>query len=356
MRSLLTPSLLIFIYLAECRASSAALDGPVELLSEVVKAIQSNTSRVKTWAGKVIVKDEAAYPGYPVEKSSGTVDYVLDTASGQLRWTWEVDVSDTMTGLARSNGLIAGDRFTSLTEDVAAPGGEPTRSVQVTEPSSMSVSPSSKTFDPRYYLGYRGEDLVERLTYFIEHADEDEVSNWTVTKDGDLVTLSFDDGSLTNKYVMDLSKGGALVQYRATQAPNNLSNWVGEYTEVDGIWMPATLTYTSHSEVQNADAEKSNENDKSLVAIETRSLEWVDTEVNKPLADDAFELTAIGIRENDLVADAVSGITYRANEKLGSPVAPKGSRWRNRLLVINVAVAVAIVLAIVWKRMHASKT
>lgn len=191
------------------------------------------------------------------------------------------------------SGLLAEDKLITVTEDAATILKPKSRSVQAGTADDFSVSPASTTFDPLYYMSFRGEDMIDRLTYFRDHAKDGELKGWTADERDGLLTIHFDDGNLTNEYVIDLLHG-TLNKYESSQG-KSLERWVWEYERAGEASVPKLLTTTSVYAPDDSIAAAS-----TKARTVSRIIRWKENAVNHPATGDEFSTDAIDVKAEEL--------------------------------------------------------
>lgn len=336
----------------------AAMKGDKELLSLVADVYRGNKGRIQGWSGQILVTDTDYLDGQQLNKTESKVEFVADTSSRQLRWDWNVRSKEgdtTRSKLTMFNGLLNKDGFAFVRQDVGERA--PIKTIEIVPRNEFSAGPLSNTFDPMYFLGYRGEDVADRFRMFHDHYSEPGLAGWTVSRQVDLVTLEYENNGMVNRYIVDLAQGGTLLRYEAsspTEGGDELlesekMEWTYEYA--NEVWVPKTTRYEKleRFEVRNGKPVLSDHERRA-----TREIKWIDNRINERISDDEFDLNKLGIRDGDVIADKLTGTTYRYNSPANQ--SPHGRNLRAYFIVANVIILIAMIFRIVRNRLKKATT
>ncbi|GHT23035.1 hypothetical protein FACS189419_06430 [Planctomycetales bacterium] len=118
-------------------------------------------------------------------------------------------------------------------------------------------------------------------------------------REGDVVTYVSTFQNIKSTRSVDLSKGGALLDFHHTVEGSGFSQdliWHCEIQEIDGIWVPSYTEWTR--------------NEISMRRIDKWRVRWREQKLNEPVRDDEMTLLTLGARQTDLVEDYRTGTLY----------------------------------------------
>jgi hypothetical protein len=156
-------------------------------------------------------------------------------------------------------------------------------------------------FDPVFHMKDSGP-LDRHWLMIAEHHDDDGLTGSSVTKDGSKVTYvrTMPEESLHAEQIIALDQGGNLIRVVRRQMISETDENVAETTwtwqNVNDVWVPLKVTRDLTQGVEGAM--------KSHIEID-----FEDSEVNEPLADDQFTLVKLGLRQGDRLIDTRTHIT-----------------------------------------------
>jgi hypothetical protein len=103
---------------------------------------------------------------------------------------------------------------------------------------------------------------------------------------------------MRTKIVIDLSKGGTLIEYHQCETGEleHDVHWRCEMKEVNGIWVPSYTEFI--------------DNEVFLKRLTRRMIRWKEQTLNEPVRDDEMTLLTLGARQTDLVEDYRTGTLY----------------------------------------------
>jgi peroxiredoxin len=144
--------------------------------------------------------------------------------------------------------------------------------------------------DPMYYLSERGQDIYDRMMYYVDRSESEKVSG-TVSRSGDIVTFEVRQESSMTRWQFDASQGCNLVT-RLAAGPSVTENWTREYEKIAGAFVPKLV-------VEGYTAKGGDEFERSI----QREITFTNQAVNEPVNPSEFELAALGVQPGDWVRD-----------------------------------------------------
>lgn len=277
----------------------AVVHGDVELLKAVQVQHRASVDSIRTWKGRA-VKERRSVEGDNYEyRTTTTIDFALDQPRALARWNQHTEINrhvadgkpvstDFSIEAGMRNAMAKRDRlYTYNVVDMEK--HFPTHSLVIKEIRFAGGMEAVFNFDARYYLN--DANVSMRLKQLYENATNPELSGWSVTRDGALVTVECrfgPDDTFINGYVFDMSKGAHLVSdYGKSTGVDHLIQY--EYTQIDGVWVPAACT----DELVNIrDGVKS---------VLTEKVKWFNSVVNRRLDMDEFWLVRLGVQPGDTI-------------------------------------------------------
>jgi hypothetical protein len=326
------------------------ITGDARLLKVASTYYKENRAKIKTWSGVVEVESEVSRPDGPTRKYRSSVEFAFDAKRAATRWNWSYeDFVVVYDGRAQDqppiglhNGLVRDSALYLVDFKPNVPG---TRTFVIHEPSETIFGPMSQDFDPFYFMSDHGEEMDKRLTGIHNHRDSPGAKNWTVERDGDLITVrsestieAYGGGILAAQYDIDLAKGGNPVLL-TNISPINDERLAVVLDRINDVWIPREVDY-SHTQLRSGKATK-----------HSRSrLSWRVSRVNEVLHEDEFSLARIGARPGDRVSDSRSGVEYVVPiEEITPQPAQASSNWRFAVVVGGAAIA-AMLAIWTWRR------
>ena len=290
-----------------CQPSFGGVEGDIELLRQVAEGHRANRESIRTWRGTATMTSASRYrgmggpAGIEVYKSRDEVAFVYDAGAEATRWNCQ-RVSGTATRDGKEleeestrrwfdNGMLKDGASFELSPMMwGAQGNLIRRSLTIEERRGSYL-------DPMYYLSERGQDIHERMMYYMERSESEKVSG-TVSRSGDIVTFDVQqEGSLT-RWQFDISQGCNLVT-RLTAGPSVTENWTREYEKVAGVFLPKRV-------IEGYTAKGGDEFERSI----QREVTFTNQAVNEPVNPSEFELAALGVQPGDWVRDNRTNTGY----------------------------------------------
>ncbi len=289
-------------WLASTNAIAEVVGDPA-LLRQIAEVHTANVEKITTWSGRVEIHDRTELDGQEVSQKDNEVVFFANIPTHQLRFDW---ITNSLSGeqvpnpIIRKNGLVTNDRYISV-----ARHQDPSKLTPriLIEPSNkLRVGPMTQAFDPRFAYTYPDEDLAKHFLWIADHADNPESSVYVVTRLDDVVTVRIDINGIFNEWVVDLAKGATLVSYRAAD------KWGDNSFEcttkcIDGVWIPSEWKYTNRGRWR---AESNVRVPSKEVRLLTRTVRWVENNVNQSIAPDQFSIDRLGINDGDLVVNRLT--------------------------------------------------
>jgi peroxiredoxin len=290
------------------RQSFAGVEGDVDLLRQVAQGHRANRESIRTWRGTATITSESQYrggggpPGIEGHKSRDEVAFVYDAGAGATRWSCQ-RLSGTLTQDGReieedgtrrwfSNGLVKdGASFELSAARWDVQGNLVRRSLTIEEYRGSYL-------DPMYYLSERGQDIHDRMMFYVENANNEKMIPATVSRTGNMVVLQVGSGSSINRFQFDLSQGCNLVNFLAADSVVT-ENRTFEYEKIAGVFLPTRV----------ADGYTGKWGDGSE-RISRSEVTFVNQAVNEPVNPSEFDLAALGIQPGDWVRDSRTNTGY----------------------------------------------
>ena len=284
----------------------AEVTGDLDVLPLVAKTHKANRDALRTWRGRALVRFEWFAPGHEDHERVITHDlgFVLDRPAKARRWVIRAEGGGSVNlndGVKRRRpprehrGLVAGDTFTEVLG--FPPGGRPSRVALRTrdEGADQGVAEPAR-FDPTTWSATM--DVAATATAYHERPRAFD-NPWVVRRERDLVTIELrlpERGDLLNRYVIDLSKGAALVSFTASGARTGETRRDYDYERVAGVWVPKRSSFRL-SEWEGG----------RLVVKRVNVCELRDSRVNDDIAPGEFTIDALGLPDGCQVVDERPG-------------------------------------------------
>jgi hypothetical protein len=319
LRGLFRRSLFTFgIVISVIVPANAVLKGDLELLKFTAMTHKDNRARIHTWQGHAQIETSQRDANGVMMKQTSSAVFLIDHNQEAKRWKWTpieswIRMEDKLVLDKRSiaeegkNEMAKGDAFYVYAPGYKTKEGE-TRNALVIWPEGKGKARKQSyydSFDPMWYLtGHMTkctDDLPERLMFYYREANNPELSEGTVTRDGDLVVLEVRSDDLLNRHEFDLSKGGNVVKYYA-ESPlegTELREWT--YEQKEGVWIPKTFALEI-KEWQSPDSRD--------ITSRIRKVTFVENTLNRPIPASEFSLEKLGVKVGDRVTDRIMGLSY----------------------------------------------
>lgn len=341
------------VVIAPLLSHGSALKGDRSLLDDVIDTHRSNWGGIHSWRGEVFVEDIRVAETTDQTEWTSKASFVYRVAPYALRWNWKVEAPEGADPVPVptlvSNGLVKEGRQYLL--DLNRQNGTESlhKSIRVSVHAPSSMGPLSQAFDPAYFTRHQGDNLETRFSFFRDNADNLGSDGWSVTRNGSHVVLGLDTPSLLNRYTVDLAQGGNLISYegeeRKDSKPSVRVQWSWVYKKVDGFWLPNEMMY----HLEHFDDPLPGDDEGRSVSSTLRGIRWTSSVVNEPINDAEFALTAIGIKDGDIIADTMTGEIYKFGQE---PERKASATWRMPLITANIAALIIICAALIWRRRY----
>ncbi|NOX54654.1 MAG: hypothetical protein GXP27_09490 [Planctomycetes bacterium] len=301
--------LTVFLSLALGKAGAAELGNP-ELLQLAASAHEENREKLHTWRGKILFLMESGSPqellrGQPQYRKRAMITFVSDIPGRRRRCNWKdlehfrVDNGKKKTlGLRNISTIVTRGvyyRFRSGESDQRRKMDSPTRK-RLSKPSAIILSAEkapagqfqAEGFDPLFFFGSGAKDVAGLLRLYYERYAHGKHPGQSVVhwkRKGDEIILTTRLRGCVNRYTLSLARGGALIEYFASEPNHGRETETWKYTCSGGVWVPeeyhfqTTETPSGHS-----------------VRV---SLVWVESIVNEPVDEEEFSLSKFGICRDD---------------------------------------------------------
>ena len=302
-------SLVLFGILVSCvlpiRARSG---GDIELLRLVATAHQANRAGIDTWQGHADIESTLADANGPILQERFSVDFLSDCRREVTRWTWTQEERYVREGVEIGGEPVSRtvlEPFSAMTTRMGfyrrAPSittreGKRLHTLVIWPPERAHRSSYAGCFNPMWYLtGHMTkatDDLVKRLVFLYRRVKNEGASCINATRDGNVVILEIDNGTVLNRHTFDLVRGGNVVKYFA-QDQNGTERREWTYEQKGGVWIPKTFMFSHRT--------------KSPDSLGSSNRTWkvgfVENIVNKPIPISEFSLKALGYRNGEQFVD-----------------------------------------------------
>jgi hypothetical protein len=326
--------------------------GDVQLLKLVADENQANREAIRTWRGRASITENDKRRDGSTFRLESSVEFAYDSHKAATRWynlnrsqvSKAGDPSGSHDERTFSSGMVKDKAFYSL--GPLAVSAEGTRKATVADPKRAGRGVMSNDFAPVIFLNMNNLPVSRELLFFFEHAQDPNISEYFVRREGDRVIFEGRLEDLWHRYEFDLSKGGNIILH---ESKSKMGSTVRkqEYTEISGVWVPSRMTYEN----------KRSEEGRTY----SRTIEWLENEVNSPLADNEFSLAKLGLRKGDHIRDLRSGARL---EIFGgdlpaaaglAEVAPRPARWGLRVIGMAASGALLILLVTMIVKYQSSR-
>ena len=295
--------------------TSATITGDKELLRLIANAYQNNIDKIVSWKGKAQIHDYTTNGAFNNESYDNrtidhSVEFVYDKAIAAARWNWDVKSDTLKRGPSQSvnpdlyfkNTMIMGSRSYThgpIFPDPILPDVTPRPSTLVIR-SSHDEKPKmlSVDFHPMYYFRLVEDDIVERLMFYYENAENAALSDGSINRNNNIVVFETKAGNSINRFTFDLSLGGNLISYYA-EDPITKVEYGFEYQSVKGAFIPKHFAYENTN------------NRHDPPRIYKREVEFLESALNEPIPRAEFEFEKLGIAPGDTIIDTLMGLEYQ---------------------------------------------
>jgi len=291
----------------------AAVHGDAELLRAVAMQNKANNEAILTWKGNVIIHDSAKRTdGYDREVER-KASFAFGRVEDAVRWCMDTSVvrcivegksvPDPEAGYY--GGMLKDDRYYNY-KIYEKEKPYKWHHLVIFDKKRATGEMFALNFDPTYFLKHHGADIPERLMFLYKEANNPKLHDWSVTRDGNLVTVETRPDGNVNRYVFDLSKGGSMVSYYGKDAKDE-EKWTYDFEKKGEVWVLKAVDQT-HEYAMSAGVKVSSR----------KRVEWIDNIVNESLDPDEFTFDKLGVKPGDLVHDTLSGVVFRYKEESSS--------------------------------------
>jgi len=279
--------------IAVTASTFAQVTGDLDALKLAAEICQANRDKIKTWSGRVYAASHHTAEGeedrigkanhefflrIPTKQLCSLTTYLGTGKEGEPDWTRNTLVSEGMLAYRSARG----GRATAV------------QLKQFTKP--LRVAPC---FSPVKYLGVHGANLAERFTFFLENADNPQMSNWHVTRKDNIVEV-VKTGDVEYRYTVDLDQGGNILRFAMSgKFSDTIFEW--EYQEVDGVWMPSFYKNEDRRRFKMVDGKRVFA--KKELAARVSTVRWFESRINVALPDSDFTLEKLGVKNGDRIHD-----------------------------------------------------
>jgi hypothetical protein len=292
--------------------------GDGELLRGMATEHRDNKERILTWTGSATVDlSDMEDTGTNGVHNLAHVDFAYDQRNSRMRWAWTYDECVQIKD-GQERHVVVGSKVGMVKDGayyVADPASRQVDGAQqfiIHGLDELRRGHMSDDFDPFIYFAPHDVSLDQRFEGLYElwkKAQEQGGSHtgWTIAQDGDLVTVETrrevpDYGSITNRYVVDRSRGSTVRSYESSD-PEVQQTFRFDFENVGGAWLPKTFALSLV-----------NLKRKKTASAEVR---WTENRINEPLPEDEFSLDALGARSGDRVDDIRAGVQFTFRPETG---------------------------------------
>ncbi|MBY0232516.1 MAG: hypothetical protein K2W96_24825 [Gemmataceae bacterium] len=332
--------------------------GDKGLLQLVASEYRANRTALRTWQGKVRIRQEATGGAKARSPSLIQLKFAWDHATSRYSFlaehAWGDPEIGTATGLPRDmrwGAIRTPEGYFHITPWKGDDGQDAKRkrpltvfdrpTLMIGPPATESRGDFSPDFDPLYYLEIRGEDAHPWLMELHEHWQDKKFEAWRVSRAANLVTVSIERPAdpLKQHFVFDLDKGGNMVSSSSRDRLIEAER-ARTFKKISGVWVPAESKVVS-------------KNTKSGVTT-TSEVDWTENLVNKPVPPGSFSLAGLGMKTGDNVSDHRTGSHSKFDEDADLEKAAKAD-WTRMLMIVGMG-SVAVVAALLWWRRRPRST
>jgi|GEM_PF-2316142 len=322
-------SLVLFGILVSCvlpiRARS---EGDIELLRLVATAHQANRAGIDTWQGHADIESTLGDANGIMLRDMFSVAFVSDCRRDVTRWTWIHDERFVREGvgiegqpmtkavLEPLSAMTTRHGFYRYAPGITTREGERLNTLVIWPPERARRRSYSECFNPMWYLtGHMTkltDDFIGRLVFLYRRVKNDGAPYINATRNGNVVILEIDNGTVLNRHYFDLAQGGNVVKYFAQSGGDTeLREWT--YERKAGVWVPRTFVF-------NFDV-------SSPEYLGNTSRTWkvtfVENVVNEPVPVSQFSLKALGYKSSEQLNDQRTNL---------SPIYDGARTWDERIL------------------------
>ena len=303
--TLIFVGIVILINTQDCFATG---EGDIELLRLVATAHQANRAGIDTWQGHADIESTLADATGPILRDRFLVDFLSDCRREVTRWTWTHDERYVREGLELNGEPVSktvSEPISAMTTRMGfyrrAPSittreGERLCTLVIWPPGRARRSSYSECFNPMWYLtGHMTkltDDFIGRLVFLYRRVVNDGAPYIKATRDGDLVILEIDNGTVLNRHTFDLARGGNVVKYFG-QGQNGTERREWTYEQKGSVWIPKTFMFNY----------KTVSPDLLGNTNRTWKVTFVENLVNDPILVSEFSLNALGYKSSEQVTD-----------------------------------------------------
>lgn len=366
--------------------AAAELRGDGHWIDRVCVAYEENLAKLRTWTAEVEVRDRGSdTPLFQRRDDRFVVTWLYDRDLPAYRVMWRCvqssgvregkDIGGWNTG-AELAELFTGGTIYRIPVYFASKDGSP-RSAKESPPDGpapktlrgpniVTGEPSPRkpvgNFEerlvPQELFWLRGVPLSDKVRQWVRYAQQlSEVIQCDVAAEGDLVTIRVSHPANSETAVVDIAKGGLLVQWQ-TQGEKMSEGQQIEPACINGVWVPTHIRRW-HSEQRSGVPEGgSSEGTGSRMRLE-RDLIWRVNRVNEPIPESEFTVEALRAGRPATITDfktlAVTRVGPSGEELPARGAAARqakpGARWGVGFLAA-VGLPLALLAYYGWRRLR----
>jgi hypothetical protein len=287
-----------------------AIKGDSKLLVAVVSAHRDNVQKIASWRGDAQIESIIADQKGVVLARKATAAFLYDRAQQSTRWTWNYTASDEREGdrLVSTLPLLASSSEQTCIRTPKAyyrweltlrsPEGKFHHALVILPPEQARVAGFSEDFDPMWYFTRHGLNVEDYLMAWAREPSSSQ-TQVKIDREGSRVSLDLSSASGTHRFEFDLSRGGNLMAYASHWLEGSgESEWT--YTQQAGVWLPETFTNTDRRKAPDGSARTT-----------TRRVQFVASELNRPVDPVEFTVEALGIKPGTRVTDHITNRLYQ---------------------------------------------
>lgn len=363
---------LAIVVLASCFTSRIEAND-LKTLRSVSKSIEGNLSKIKTLRGSYILEVTPSMSTVPNRNGHKSTErggpnksictFVVNAESGDL--FFENLRSKSIDAISRNLDISLPDagfrQRSSVVDDVfmycvdgthgdspEANSAEKNKSARLTliiEPESRTEAflSSSLLCNPLgFFHANPSQPITSIIDLFIENVDERPIN---VEEVGSRVVLLDESGALKNRFDFDLNSSGNLIRYEAIRNGLRYAFHEVKYRESEGIFLPWEVIHENY----NGDG----------TLARRRVFTARELEVNFPLDDSSFGLTAFGLPNGSKVVNRIENseslvwngeiVTEESYVNLSKrPELPIGSVFFSRRVLVFANLSFFVLLCLYW--------
>jgi hypothetical protein len=322
---LLMSSLIIMVGIPPVRG---ALKGDIDLLRLVATAHQANRAAIDTWQGHAEIESTLADAKGPILQDKFSVEFLSDCRREVTRWTWTQNERYVREGVKMGgepvskvvmepiNAMMTRMGYYRRAPSITTREGKRLCTLVIWPPERARRASQSECFNPMWYLTGQmtkaTDDLVQRLVFLYRRVKNDGDQRIKATREGDVVMLELDWGTVLNRHYFSLVRGGNVVKYFGRdQSSTEQREWT--YEQKGGVWLPKTFIFNYKTD------------SPEILGNTSRSwkVTFVENIVNEPIPVSEFTLQSLGYKSSEQLSD---------RREYQAPIYENTRTWDERIL------------------------